>query len=80
MAPTLDERFVMMTRGNSLFRNDGSRFERVSGLEPPHILVENAGWSWGGQFFDFNNDSHLDIYAPSGYYSAPKEIGIPVDT
>ena len=80
MAPTLDERFVMMTRGNSLFRNDGESFERVSGLESPHVLVENAGWSWGGQFFDFNNDAYLDIYAPSGYYSSPKEIGIPVDT
>ena len=79
-APTLDERFVMMTRGNSLFRNDGDGFARVSGLEPPHVLVENAGWSWGGQFFDFNNDAYLDIYAPSGYYSAPKQIGIPVDT
>jgi len=79
-APSLDERFKMMTRGNSLLQNGGSRFERVSGLEPPHILVEGAGWSWGGQFFDFNNDSYLDIYAPSGYYSAPREIAIPVDT
>jgi hypothetical protein len=36
-----------MARGNSLFRNLGERFERVSGLEPPALLVERGGWGWG---------------------------------
>jgi hypothetical protein len=42
--------------------------------------VERAGWGWGSQFADVNNDGYLDIFAISGYYTAPKEIAIPVDT
>lgn len=60
-----------MARGNSLFRNVGDRFARVSGLEPPALLVERGGWGWGGQFVDVDNDGYLDIYALSGYYTAP---------
>ena len=74
--PGLDPRVAGMSRGNSLFRNLGERFERVSGLEPPRLQVENSGWSWGGQFFDVNNDGYLDIYALSGFYSAPSRIAI----
>ena len=60
-----------MARGNSLFRNLGDRFARVSGLEPPALLVERGGWGWGGQFVDVDNDGYLDIYSLSGYYTAP---------
>lgn len=42
-------------------------------------MVEKAGWSWGGQFLDFNNDGFLDIYALSGYYSAPPEVDVQID-
>lgn len=75
----LDPRFGKMARGNSLFRNLGNRFEKVSGLKPPKLLVEKAGWSWDGQFVDFDNDGYLDIYALNGYYTAPKEVALPVD-
>ena len=64
-----------MARGNSLFRNAGERFVKVSGLEPPGLLVEKAGWGWGGQFMDVDNDGFLDIYALSGYYTAPQLPG-----
>jgi hypothetical protein len=77
--PGLDPRFALMARGNSLFRNEGA-FKKVSGLEPPAMMVENGGWSWGGQFVDLDNDSFLDIYTLSGYYTAPKEFAEPIDT
>jgi hypothetical protein len=74
------QEFEVMARGNSLFRRRGDRFERVSGARAPALTVERAGWSWGSQFVDVNNDGWLDIFALSGYYTAPKEIAIPVDT
>ena len=76
----LDPRITLMTRGNSLFRNRAVGFERVSGLVPPALLVEAAGWAWGAQFVDLDNDGLLDLFAPNGYYTAPEKIAIPVDT
>ena len=54
-------------------------FRRVSSLEPPGLLVERAGWSWGGQFTDLDNDGYPDIHVLSGYFSAPEEFELPVD-
>ena len=67
------------TEGNSLFQNQGNTMLRSSGEGPEQMHVEHAGWSWGSQFIDFNNDGHLDIYAPCGYYSAPARIATAVD-
>lgn len=77
----IDPRFAMMARGNSLFRNQpGGAFPKVSGLEPPALMVENGGWGWCGQFQDVNHDGWLDIYNLAGYYTAPKEFAVPYDT
>lgn len=75
----IDERFGLMARGNSLFHNAPSGFTKVSGLEAPALQVEKAGWSWSGQFVDFDNDGWLDVHALSGYYSAPPEVAVQVD-
>ena len=77
--PGLDPRFAQMARGNSLFRNAPDRFEKVSGVEPDKLQVENAGWAWGGQFADLDNDGWLDLYSLSGHYTPPKELEVPVD-
>ena len=78
--PGLDSRMVAGAEGNYLFRNMGdATFQRVSGLEPPAILVANAGWSWGGQFADFDNDGFLDLYVSSGFYTPPDDIANNVD-
>ena len=58
------------------FRNRGDDFEKVSGLGDQKLQVEKAGWSWGGQFVDVDNDGYLDIYASSGFYTAPEAIRI----
>jgi hypothetical protein len=34
--------------------------------------VETAGWSWGAQFGDLNNDGWLDLYLVNGYISADR--------
>ena len=75
----IDARLRKMARGNTLFRNTGERFERVSGAGPADQQVEVAGWSWGGQFADWNNDGHLDLHALSGYYTSPLQIESAVD-
>jgi hypothetical protein len=74
-----DPRLLKAARGNSLFRNQGDRFARSSGLSEG-LLVEKAGWAWGGQFIDLNNNGLLDLYVPNGYYSAPKEAALDRDT
>ena len=70
--------FIESAAGNWLYRRvDNGKFEQVAGLEPPSMTVMNAGWSWGGCFADFDNDSFLDIYSLAGYYTAPEEIAVP---
>ena len=75
----LDPRMAKAARGNTLFRNLGDHFERVSGLTPPAHLVERAGWSWGGQLADLDNDGRDDLYVLSGYYTAPMEEALATD-
>ena len=66
--------------GNYLYRqSDDGKFDLVSGLKPPAMLVAKAGWGWGGQFADFDNDGWLDIYSINGYFTAPKEVATEVD-
>jgi hypothetical protein len=56
------------TSGNRLFRNFGSR----QFLESSNFSgVRQAGWGWGTQMFDYDNDKDLDIVATNGYYSGP---------
>ncbi len=76
----MDPAFLESAEGNFLHRQlKGGRFERVSGLIRPALLVADAGWSWGGQFVDFDNDRDLDIYALSGYFTPPAEFESDID-
>ena len=71
--------FLGAARGNTLFRNSEHSFTKVSGTDEPSMMVENAGWSWAGQFTDLDNDGYEDIYALSGFFTAPKEVAIARD-
>ena len=65
--------------GNYLYRGADRGFELVSGLKKPKLTVAEAGWSWGGQFADLDNDGYLDLYVLSGYFTAPDEFASDVD-
>lgn len=75
----LNPDYVRSAEGNYLYRQIDGQFELVSGLEPPALTVADAGWSWGGQFTDIDNDGFLDIYVVSGYFTAPKEFSTNLD-
>ncbi len=68
------ERTGKAARGNTLISNSPDGFIKVSGLEPPSVLVEAADFSWGAAFVDLNNDAALDLYVPAGGVSAPREV------
>jgi len=70
----IDNRFKEFVNGNRLYRQGDQSFEYTSGLKPPKMLVAKVGWSWGGQFADFDNDGYLDLYVPSGHFTAPDEV------
>ena len=72
----VDPRIRVSARGNFLYQNDGGSFRQVAA---PDADETRTGWSFGGQFADFNNDGHLDLYVPCGYYSAPKSVATEVD-
>jgi hypothetical protein len=75
----IDPRFKKLATGNYLYRGNGEKFKLVSGTSPEEMHVAKAGWAWGGQFVDFNNDGFSDIYSPNGYYTAPSDIAIDID-
>jgi hypothetical protein len=70
----LDPRLPYFAEGSLLFHNRGDRLVQVAGTSAGSMQVAKVGWSWGGQFADFDNDGWLDIYAPSGFYTAPEEL------
>jgi hypothetical protein len=77
--PGLNPIFAAMAGGNTLFRNEGATFRKVSGTDERSVRVEKAGWSWGSQFADFDNDGWLDLFALAGHYTAPKSVEAQVD-
>ena len=69
-----DDRLMQAAAGSTLFRGGATRFEpQLDGAE------RKAGWSWGGQFADVDNDADQDIYIVSGYYTAPAALALPGD-
>ena len=66
--------------GNFLYRNTGKgKFIQEAGVSPENQHVAKVGWSYGGQFADFNNDGQLDIYVPSGLFTPPADVDANLD-
>ena len=78
--PGIDPRLARAARGNTLFRNAGERFEKTSSLGPEGLQVERAGWAWGAQFGDIDNDGLDDIYVLNGHYTAPEKVAMDHDS
>ena len=73
-AGKVDPRSDSGSRGNFLYRNDGGTFRQIAGADKDAQHVAKVGWSFGGQFADFDNDRRLDLYVPSGFFTAPKKV------
>jgi len=66
--------------GNFLYRNTGKKqFIQEAGASEQDQHVAKVGWSYGGQFADFNNDGKLDVYVPSGLFTPPADVDANVD-
>ena len=68
----------LSARGNTLLRNEGNGnfVDATKGKALSNL--RKAGWAYGAQFIDINNDSWLDIYSPNGFWSVP--LADPGDT
>lgn len=63
-----------MREGNFLWRNIT---EKGADGKPAIKFIDVAsetgtrdtGWGWGGKFFDYDNDGHLDLYVVNGWVS-----------
>jgi hypothetical protein len=65
LGETVRAKLLKSVQGNALYRNRGNgRFEEV-GRE---LGVNLGGWSWGANFFDYDNDGWLDIHAANGFF------------
>ena len=76
---SVDPRLEVAAAGCFLFVNAEGNFEQQAGSDPDQFHVNQVGWSYGGQWADFDNDGRLDLYVPTGFYTAPKEIDTQVD-
>jgi hypothetical protein len=59
-----------MREGNFLWKNNGDlTFTDVA----RETGTYDTGWGWAGKFFDYDNDSWLDLYVVNGWVSAGEE-------
>jgi hypothetical protein len=57
-------------RGNTLYRNlGGGKFQEVG----RDLGVNEAGWAWGSNFLDYDNDGWQDIQVANGYWAGQVE-------
>lgn len=76
---SVDPRLRGAAAGCFLFVNEDGQLTQSAGSGDDEYHVNQVGWSYGGQWSDFDNDGKLDIYVPTGFYSAPNEIATQVD-
>jgi hypothetical protein len=67
---TLRKKLLFAVTGNSFYRNVGAgKFEEAS--RP--LAVNLAGWAWGANFLDHDNDGWQDLYVANGFWEGDVE-------
>ena len=73
--PVLRQKLLWSARGNSLYRNAGpdaageTRFEERGATAAVHL----AGWAWGSNFLDYDNDGRLDLHVANGFWAGTSD-------
>ena len=63
----------ILIQGNNYWQPKGENSQDLSFVNLAQISgIENAGWSYGAQFGDLNNDGFIDLYVANGFISAKK--------
>ena len=66
-APTVRALYQKHAMGNSLLRNDGSKFSDVTDAAGSGL----GRWVWSSDAWDFDHDGFLDLYIANGMVSGP---------
>jgi hypothetical protein len=63
---TLKRKLSFSVGGNTMYRGRGNgTFEEVS----RQVGTNVAGWAWGANFFDYDNDGWLDLFVANGFWA-----------
>ncbi len=65
--------YITNIGNNALLRNNRGRFERIdSAMGVSNGRYENGNYTtgWGANFFDYDNDTDLDLFVSNGYIEA----------
>ncbi|MEP7142014.1 MAG: CRTAC1 family protein [Ferruginibacter sp.] len=63
----------VLIQGNNYWQLKNKQGEEPAFVNLAQLAgIENAGWCYGAQFGDLNNDGYMDLYAANGYISGKK--------
>ncbi len=73
----LDAFVTNISRRGYLFQNNNLRVNEMAGAGRFRNVAEgeiaDAGWAWGAQFGDFNNDGANELFVANGFISADRQ-------
>jgi len=63
----------ILIQGNNYWKPTGPQMQEPKYANLAQLAgIENAGWSYGEQFGDLNNDGYMDLYVANGFISGKK--------
>jgi hypothetical protein len=63
----------ILIQGNNYWKPTGPQTQEPKYANLAQLAgIENAGWSYGEQFGDLNNDGYMDLYVANGFISGKK--------
>ena len=73
----LDVFVTNISKRGYLFQNNNLRLNQLSDrgrfTNVADAVVADAGWAWGAQFGDLNNDGTLELFVANGFISADRQ-------